>query len=149
VGFNRLHQGILAMPLSAGKRLDQTTVLDIAALAACAFEHPRELAGQRIDLASDSLCGTEMTSILSQILGRIIPYQQLPIEQVRQWADNDIATTFERFEANEYYVDIVGLRASTRTSTGTISPAGPKPSTGSTSSAGSPSPGLDGAPPSN
>jgi len=46
------------MPLSAGKRLDQTTVLDIAALAVYSFEHPSELAGQRIDLASDSLSGT-------------------------------------------------------------------------------------------
>lgn len=110
VGFNRLHQGILAMPLSAGKRLDQTTVLDIAALAIYAFEHPGELAGQRIDLASDNLSGTEMASVLSQILGRTIPYQPLPIEQVRQWAGNDIATMFERFEANEDYADIAGLR---------------------------------------
>src|SRR5438876_2050257 len=77
VGFNRLRQGILAMPLSAGKMLDQTPVLDIAALAVYAFEHPGELAGQRIDLASDSLTGTEMAAILSQILGRSIPYQQL------------------------------------------------------------------------
>ena len=48
--------------------------------------------------------------ILRQILGRIIPYQQLPIEQVRQWAGNDIATTFERFEANQDCVDIADLR---------------------------------------
>jgi len=50
-----------------------------------------------------------MASILSHILGRTIPYQQLPIEQVRHWAGNDIATTFERFEANQDYVDISGL----------------------------------------
>jgi uncharacterized protein YbjT (DUF2867 family) len=110
VGFNRLRQGILAMPLSAGKRLDQSTVLDIAALAVYAFEHPGELAGQRIDLASDSPTGTEMAAILSQILGRTIPYQQLPIDQVRHWAGNDIASMFERFEANQDYVDIAGLR---------------------------------------
>jgi uncharacterized protein YbjT (DUF2867 family) len=110
VGFNRLQDGILAMPLSARKKLDQTTVLDIAALAVHAFEHPDELAGQRIDLASDSLSGTQMASILSQIVGRTIPYQQLPIDQVRRWAGNDIATMFERFEANEDYVDVTSLR---------------------------------------
>jgi uncharacterized protein YbjT (DUF2867 family) len=110
VGFNRLHQGILAMPLPAGKRLDQTTVLDIAALAVYAFEHPGELAGQRIDLASDSLSGAEMAGTLSQILGRTIPYQQLPIDQVRHWAGSDIATMFERLEANKDYVDITALR---------------------------------------
>jgi len=74
-----------------------------------AFEHPGELDGQRIDLASDCLSGAEMASIVSHILGRTIPYQQLPIEQVWQWAGNDIATTFERFEANQDYVDIAGL----------------------------------------
>lgn len=110
VGFNRLNQGIFAMPLSAAKRLDQTTVLDIAALAVYAFEHPDQLAGQRIDLASDSLSGAQVASILSQVLGRTIPYQQLPIDQVRRWAGNDIATMFERFEANEDYVDITSLR---------------------------------------
>lgn len=110
VRFNRLNQGIFALPLSAAKRLDQTTVLDIAALAVYAFEHPDQLAGQRIDLASDSLSGAEIASILGQVLGSTIPYQQLPIEQVRQWAGDDLATMFERFEANEDYVDITSLR---------------------------------------
>ena len=86
VAFNRLKDGVLAMPLSAGKRLDQTTVLDIAALAAYAFEHPDELAGRRIDLASDSLTGAEMAGILTQVLGKAIPYQQLSTDLVRQRA---------------------------------------------------------------
>lgn len=110
LGFNRLNQRIFATPLSAAKRLDQTTVLDIAALTVHAFEHPDQLAGQRIDLASNSLSGAEIASILSHVLGRTIPYQQLPIEQVRQWAGDDLATMFGRFEANEDYVDITSLR---------------------------------------
>ena len=110
VAVNRLKDGVLAMPLSAGKRLDQTTVLDIAALAAHAVEHPGELAGQRIDLASDSLTGAEMAGILTQVLGRTIPYQQLPTYMIRQRAGNEIAAMFERFEANQDYVDITRLR---------------------------------------
>jgi uncharacterized protein YbjT (DUF2867 family) len=86
-------------------------VLDIAALTVYAFEHPGELAGQRIDLASDSLTGAEMAGILTQVLGKTIPYQQLPIDLVRQRASNEIATMFERFEANQDYVDITRLHS--------------------------------------
>jgi hypothetical protein len=38
-----------------------------------------------------------------------IPYQQLPTEQVRQWAGSEIAPMFERFEANQDYVDITNV----------------------------------------
>lgn len=96
VAVNRLKDGVLAMPLSAGKRLDQTAVLDIAALAARAVEHPGELAGQRIDLASDSLTGAEMAGILTQVLGRTIPYQQLPTDMIWQRAGNEIAKKWPR-----------------------------------------------------
>ena len=44
------------------------------------------------------------------------PRQDYPLSAAthrtgRQWGGNDIATTFERFEANEDYVDIAGLRS--------------------------------------
>ncbi len=109
VGFNRLKDGVLAMPLSPAKKLDQTTVLDIAGMAVYAIEHPDEMIGKRVDLASDSVSGEQAAAVLSNILGRDIPYQQLPIEQVRQWSGNEVATMFEKFEQNTYYVDIPAL----------------------------------------
>jgi len=109
--FDQLKQGVFAFPLSAGRKLDQVAVADIASMAVYAIEHPVEMVGQRIELASDSVSGDEVVATLSEILGRQVKYIQLPIEQVRQYAGNDIADMFERFEQDAYHVDIAGLRS--------------------------------------
>jgi uncharacterized protein YbjT (DUF2867 family) len=111
VGFSRLTDGILANPLSAGKPLDQVTVLDIAGLAAHAIEHPDRFVGERIDVASDRVTGEESARILSKVLDREIPYQQMPLDQVRQWAGDEVADMFQRFEDNTDFLDVDGLHA--------------------------------------
>lgn len=110
VEFNQLRHGVFAMPLSPGTRLDQVTVIDIAAMAVHALENPGRMAGKRIDLASDSLTGDQAAAILSEVLGREIPYRQLPLDQVRAWAGEQVATMFARFEANTDFVDVAALR---------------------------------------
>lgn len=110
-GFTRLNEGLYSTPLSAGKPLDQVTVKDIAGMAVHAFEHPGELAGRRIDLASDRVTGAESARVLGEILGREVPYEVFPIAQVRRWAGDEIATMFEAFEANVDFVDIEALHA--------------------------------------
>ncbi|MEU7827453.1 NmrA family NAD(P)-binding protein [Nonomuraea sp. NPDC049129] len=88
----------------------QVTVLDIAGMAVYAIEHPAELVGERVDLASDRVTGEEAARILSEVLGRDIPYQQLPLDMVRQWAGDEVATMFESFENNTDFIDIEALR---------------------------------------
>ncbi|MGW0201591.1 NmrA/HSCARG family protein [Nonomuraea sp. NPDC003201] len=111
LGFSRLGDGILANPLTPGKPLDQVSVLDIAGLAVHAIENPDELVGERIDIASDRVSGQEAARILSEVLGREIPYQQLPLDMVRQWAGEEVATMFESFENNTDFLDIETLHA--------------------------------------
>jgi uncharacterized protein YbjT (DUF2867 family) len=111
VKFNQLGNGVLAMPLSPDKKLDQVTVLDIAGMAVHAVENPGEMVGRRVDLASDSVSGVEAAAALSQALGREIPYRQTPIEQVRQWAGDELANMWQRFEDNTFHLDIAQLRA--------------------------------------
>ncbi|MET7372019.1 NmrA/HSCARG family protein [Micromonospora arida] len=110
-GFSRLTDGVLANPLSAGKPLDQVTVRDIAGLAVHAIEHPDRFVGERIDVVSDRVTGEEAARILSDVLGREIPYRQLPLDQVRQWAGDEIADMFQRFEDNTDFVDVDALHA--------------------------------------
>ncbi|MEU5727334.1 NmrA family NAD(P)-binding protein [Micromonospora sp. NPDC047738] len=110
VAFNRLREGVLAMPLSPDKNLDQVTVLDIAGMAVHALEKPDQFVGKRIDLASDSVTGKQAAAALSDVLGRDIPYQQLPVDQVRRWAGDEVANMFQRFEDNTYFLDITALR---------------------------------------
>jgi uncharacterized protein YbjT (DUF2867 family) len=111
VGFSRLGDGVLANPLTAGKPLDQVTVLDIAGLAVHAIEHPDRFVGERIDVASDRVTGEQAARILSEVLGREIPYRQMPLDQVRQWAGDEIADMFQRFEHTTEFLDIAGLHA--------------------------------------
>lgn len=111
VGFSRLTDGILANPLSAGKPLDQVTVLDIAGLAVEAIEHPDRFVGERMDVVSDRVTGEEAARILSKVLGREIPYQQMPLDQVRRWAGDEVADMFQKFEDNTEFVDVDGLHA--------------------------------------
>jgi uncharacterized protein YbjT (DUF2867 family) len=111
VGFSRLTDGVLTNPLSPGKPLDQVTVRDIAGLAAHAIEQPDRFAGERIDVVSDRVSGEEAARILGEVLGREIPYRQLPLDQVRQWAGDEIADMFQRFEDNTDFLDVGGLHA--------------------------------------
>lgn len=111
MGFSRLTDGILANPLSAGKPLDQVTVRDIAGLAVHAIEHPDRFIGERIDVVSDRVTGEQAARILSDVLGREIPYERMPLEQVRQWAGDEIADMFQAFEDNTNFIDIETLHA--------------------------------------
>ena len=45
------------------------------------------------------------------MLGREIPYQQLPLDQVRHWAGDEIADMFQRFEDNTDFLDVGTLHA--------------------------------------
>jgi uncharacterized protein YbjT (DUF2867 family) len=105
LGFSRLGEGILANPLTPGKPLDQVSVLDIAGMAVHAVENPDEFVGERIDIASDRVTGQEAARMLSEVLGREIPYQQMPLNMVRQRAGEEVAAMFENFENNTDFLE--------------------------------------------
>ncbi|GGQ55738.1 NmrA family NAD(P)-binding protein [Couchioplanes azureus] len=111
LGFSRLADGVLANPLSPGKPLDQVTVRDIAALAVHAVEHPDRFVGERIDVVSDRVTGEQAAAVLSEVVGREIPYRRLPLEQVRQWAGDEVADMFQRFEETTEFMDVEALHA--------------------------------------
>lgn len=111
LGFSGLADGVLANPLSPGKPLDQVTVLDIAGVAVQAVEQPDRFVGQRVDVASDRVTGEEAARILSDVTGRDIPYRQLPLEQVRRWAGDEIADMFQQFEDATDFLDLDTLHA--------------------------------------
>ncbi|OYO08849.1 NmrA family transcriptional regulator [Enemella evansiae] len=111
VDFNGLRRGVLSTPLSPNKRLDQVAVADIAGMAVYAIEHPDTMIGRRVDIASDSVTGTEAAETLSRVIGRDIPYAQLPLHTVRERAGEEFVSMWESFERNEYFLDIASLHA--------------------------------------
>lgn len=109
VNANGLARGVYAQALSPDHKINQVTVLDIASLAVWAIEHPETMVGERVEVASEDISGNEIVKILSDILGRPIPYVQLSLDQVRQSAGNEIATMYDTFENNPYKIDIPAL----------------------------------------
>lgn len=111
VDFSGLRRGVLSRPLTPGKRLDQVATADIAGMAVYAIEHPETMIGRRVDIASDSITGTEAAAILSRVIGSEVPYEQLPIDVVRQYTGEEFVAMWDSFEHNEHFLDIASLRA--------------------------------------
>jgi uncharacterized protein YbjT (DUF2867 family) len=84
---------------------------DIAGMVVYALEHPEELVGKRVEVASESINGEEIARILSEVIGRPIRYVQVSIEQIRKTAGSEVAKMYQRFEDAPYYIDITALRA--------------------------------------
>lgn len=109
--FNQLKDGTYASPLSIDRKLDQVTVLDIAAMAVFAIEHPDRMLGQRVEVASASISGEEIVAALSKELRLTVGYYKIPMAQIRSYAGDEIADMFEEFEKGSYYTDIPALHA--------------------------------------
>ncbi|MGW5688796.1 NmrA family NAD(P)-binding protein [Nonomuraea sp. NPDC003754] len=111
VGLTRLNQGVYAFPLSPDRKLDQVTVLDIAGMAVHAIENLAKLSGRAIDVVSDSVTTLEAAGFLSEAVGSDVPYENIPIPMIRQWAGDEIADMFQSFEDNRVHTDIAALHA--------------------------------------
>ncbi|MEV5496052.1 NmrA family NAD(P)-binding protein [Nonomuraea fuscirosea] len=111
VGLTRLNQGVYAFPLSPDRKLDQVSVLDIAGMAVHAIENPAKLYGRAIDVVSDSVTTLEAARFLSEAIGSPLPYENIPIPMIRQWAGDEIADMFQSFEDNRAHTDIAALHA--------------------------------------
>ncbi|MQA89879.1 MAG: NAD(P)H-binding protein [Gemmatimonas sp.] len=104
-----VRQGVYAAPLPADRKLQQIAVDDLGRFAVLVIERRESMLGKRIELASDELNGSEQASILSEVLGREIRYQELPLDVVRQQSE-EVAVMYEWFDRVGYDSDIAELR---------------------------------------
>ncbi len=111
VDFSGLRRGVFTTPLTPGKRLDQVAAADIAGVAVYAIENPEQMIGRRVDIASDSVTGAQAAAILSDAIGKEIPYEQLSLDVVRQFTGEEFVAMWESFEANDQFLDIATLHA--------------------------------------
>lgn len=102
--------GVLPQPLSPGTRLQQIALDDIGHFAATAFEDPPTWTGREIEIAGDELTMTETAAALARALGRSVKYQQLPWEEFRRNAGEELAIMYRWFENVGYDADIGALR---------------------------------------
>ena len=102
--------GTLPLPLHPHTRLQQISVEDIGAFAALAFQNPSKWAGRTIELAGQELTVQQVAEVLTRVLGRNVSYVQVPWEQFRQSAGEEITRMYRWFNDVGYHVNIAGLR---------------------------------------
>lgn len=104
-----LRQGRLAFAMPPKRVLQLVAVADIGAFVAALAERRESVFGRRFDFAGDELSGEDRAKILSQVIGRPIRYEEIPIAVMRQQSE-DTALMFEWFDRVGYDADIAGLR---------------------------------------
>lgn len=103
-------QGKLMVGLRPETVLQMIAVQDIGRYGRLAFERHRELNGRALDIAGDELTMPQTAAILSEITGRQITFEPVPLEQVREFSE-DFALMLEWFDAVGYNADIAALEA--------------------------------------
>jgi uncharacterized protein YbjT (DUF2867 family) len=104
-----LRQGVYAAALPPTRVLQQITIDDIGAFVSALAERREQVFGKRFDIAGDELSGEQQVKILSEVLGRPIRFQELPIAAIRQQSE-DTALMFEWFDRTGYDAGIAALR---------------------------------------
>jgi uncharacterized protein YbjT (DUF2867 family) len=111
-GFMRepILNGTLPLPMNSQTPLQQISVEDIGAFAAMAFQNPSKWAGRTLELAGEELTMLRVAETLSRVLGRNVKYIQVPWEQFRQNAGEEMTRMYRWFNDVGYHVDIAALR---------------------------------------
>ena len=102
--------GTLPLPLSPQTPLQQISVEDIGAFAARAFEAPSKWLGKTVDLAGDEVTMIRMADLLTRAVGQRVSYVQIPWDQFRQNAGEEMTRMYRWFEDVGYHVDIAAVR---------------------------------------
>jgi uncharacterized protein YbjT (DUF2867 family) len=102
--------GTLPLPLSPQTPLQQISTEDIGAFAAMVFQAPSKWLGQTVQLAGDEVTMIRMADLLTRAVGHRVTYVQVPWDQFRQNAGEEMARMYKWFEEVGYHVDIAALR---------------------------------------
>jgi uncharacterized protein YbjT (DUF2867 family) len=97
----------LVTTLPPNVKLQMIASDDIGKYGAKAFSDADKLKNVDFDIAGDSVTMPEAAAGVSQILGKTITYQPIPIAAVRQNSE-DMAKMLEWFESTGYSADIAG-----------------------------------------
>jgi uncharacterized protein YbjT (DUF2867 family) len=91
-------------------KLQMIAAEDIGRFAAQAFLEPEKWRGTETDLAGDAVTMPEAAAAVSEIVGRRITFEPIPIDAVRKGSE-EFAAMLEWFERVGYSVDIASLEA--------------------------------------
>ncbi len=82
-----MDEGQITWALQPHIKLQMIAADDIGAFAALAFEHPETYIGQAIELAGDALTMPETVETLTQVIGRSVRFNELPVDSLKSFGD--------------------------------------------------------------
>ena len=100
----------LVTALKPETKLQMVAVDDIGKFSAKAFTDADKFKGAEIDYAGDAVTMAEAAAALSELTGKTVTYQPIPIAAVRQNSE-DFAKMLEWFDAGGYTADIPSLES--------------------------------------
>ncbi|OJH36070.1 NmrA/HSCARG family protein [Cystobacter ferrugineus] len=105
----RLHEGMLAMPLPPHRGLQMIALADFGAFATRVMETAEDFIGKRIELASDEVTGEQAAALVSYVSGHKLRYEEVPLEAIRSRSE-DLARMYAWLQTEGYHVDSTLLR---------------------------------------
>ncbi len=106
-----LRAGKLSMPLPGSRKLQMVALADIAGFVRLVLERSSDFEGKRVELASDSLAGSEMAELLAHATGSPIGYAEARMGAVRARGE-DLARMWEWIDRTGFEADVEELRRS-------------------------------------
>jgi len=103
-------KGKLADPIRGNKPYQTIATGDIGAFVALAFERPSEFIGKALEIAGSELTNVEAAKVFSQVLGKPVKFQRIPLPVVRLLLGKEFHAMFRWFNEAGYQADIPGLR---------------------------------------
>ena len=107
--MSSIRQGKFVQAISPTRSVQMVALDDLSAFVGHVIENPSVFNRKRVNVASDTSSGTQTAKILSEVSGRKIEFQELPLEALRSQSA-DLAKMFEWFARDGYTADIEGLR---------------------------------------
>jgi uncharacterized protein YbjT (DUF2867 family) len=103
-------KGKLADPIRGDKPYQTIATDDIGAFVALAFERPSEFIGKALEIAGSELTNVEAAKVFSQVLGKPVKFQRIPLPVVRLLLGKEFHAMFRWFNEAGYQADIPALR---------------------------------------
>ncbi len=101
-----LDRAVLASPIAIDAPISYIATADLAEVAVAALEEP-DLAGQTIELGGPrAVTYRELIPTLSELVGRTVEYQQLPLDMVEAQLGSDMAAMIRLFNKQGFAVDV-------------------------------------------
>ena len=100
----------LTTTLKPETKLQMVAADDVGKFSAKAFTDAEKFKGAEIDYAGDAVTMPEAAAAVSELTGKTVTFQQIPIEAVRANSE-DFAKMLEWFDAGGYTADIPSLES--------------------------------------